>query len=401
MNQSSKDATNPGYTIPVAASYCATFLKPEMLHIYRQITSLQRVQPVVIAQKRENETDFPFQHVSVVKNPAWHFLRRIWFKQMLDRPWQISTGEVGQIERVLAQSEAKLLHIYFGHVAVLLQPLIRHWGGPSLVSFHGADVLVDLQKPAYRRAVKDMLSVVKLVLVRSDSLRQAVIELGCAPEKIEIQRTGIPLSDFPFRQRSAPDNGQWRLLQTGRLIEKKGLNTTLRAFAKFRQEFPRSSLTIAGDGPQLEQLQSLARELKVDPAVDFCGFVSQEELRELLYCSHIFLHPSETGRDGNQEGIPNSLLEAMSTGLPVFATRHGGIPEAVEHDISGILVDERDYESLGDALIDCAKDYARLPGMGRAASESVAKNFDQVEQTRRLEDIYLREIASATSSSRA
>src|SRR5439155_2709817 len=248
--------------------------------------------------------------------------------------------------------------------------------------------------PAYRRATEEMLGAVRRVLVRSESLCQAVIDLGCAPEKIEIQRTGIPLADFPFRERSIPGNGQWRLLQAGRLIEKKGLKTTLRAFAKFRKEFPAARLTIAGEGPQLDELQSLAHELQIVDAVDFPGFVSQEGLRELFYSSHIFLHPSETGRDGNQEGIPNSMLEAMATGLPVFATRHGGIPEAVEHKISGILIEERDYESLGDALIDCAKDSVRLAAMGRAASESVAKNFNQAEQTRRLEGIYLRLIAS-------
>jgi colanic acid/amylovoran biosynthesis glycosyltransferase len=120
--------------------------------------------------------------------------------------------------------------------------------------------------------------------------------------------------------------------------------------------------------------------------------MSQEKLRELFYEAHIFLHPSETGSDGNQEGVPNSMLEAMASGLPVFATRHGGIPEAVENNVSGILVNERDHRALGDALIDCAKDSARLVAMGRAASESVAKNFSQTEQTCRLEEIYLREI---------
>ena len=80
--------------VPVVASYCATFLKPEMLHIYRQITSLRRVRPVVIAQKRENEERFPFPGYSGRKKPALHFLRRIWFKQIADRPWQISAGEV-------------------------------------------------------------------------------------------------------------------------------------------------------------------------------------------------------------------------------------------------------------------------------------------------------------------
>jgi len=364
-----------------------------MLHIYRQITSLRRVRPVVIAQKLENQEDFPFRDIHIIRKPTFHFLRRIWFKQIADRPWQISLAEVGAIERALTESNAQLLHIYFGHIAVLLRPLIRRWQKPSLVSFHGADVLVDMRKPAYRRATEEMLSLVRRVLVRSESLRQGVIDLGCAPEKIEIQRAGIPLTDFPFRERSVPGNGQWRLLQAGRLIEKKGLKTTLRAFSKFRKEFPGARLTIAGEGPQLEELQSLARELHIDGAVDFVGFVSQEELRALFYSSHIFLHPSETGRDGNQEGVPNSMLEAMASGLAVFATRHGGIPEAVENNVSGILVNEHDDRALGDALIDCAKDSARLVAMGRAASESVMKNFSQADQTRRLEEIYLREIA--------
>jgi len=376
----------------VVASYCATFLKPEMLHIYRQITSLRRVRPVVIAQKRENADLFPFQAIRIVEKPALHFLRRIWFKQIADRPWQTSPAEVRAIERALTESNAQLLHIYFGHIAVLLRPLIRQWQKPSLVSFHGADVLVDMQRPAYRRATKEMLSLVRRVLVRSDSLRQAVIDLGCAPEKIEIQRAGIPLADFPFRERSIPDNRQWRLLQAGRLIEKKGLKTTLRAFAKFGKEFPAARLTIAGEGPQLKELQALARELQIDGVVDFAGFVSQEKLRELFNEAHIFLHPSETGRDGNQEGVPNSMLEAMASGLPVFATWHGGIPESVENNISGILVNERDHRALADGLIETAKSPARLRAMGRMASESVAKKFSQAEQTRWLEEIYLREI---------
>jgi len=376
----------------VVASYCATFLKPEMLHIYRQITALRRVRPVVVAQKLENQERFPFRDIHVIRKPTFHFLRRIWFKQIADRPWRISQTEVRAIERALTESNAQLLHIYFGHIAVLLRPLIRQWQKPALVSFHGADVLVDMQKPVYRRATEEMLSLVKRVLVRSDSLRQAVIDLGCAPEKIEIQRTGIPVGEFPFRERSIPGNGQWRLLQAGRLIGKKGLKTTLRAFAKFRKEFPAARLTIAGEGPQLAELQSLARELHLAKAIDFASFVSQEKLRELFYNAHIFLHPSETGRDGNQEGVPNSMLEAMASGLPVFATRHGGIPEAVENNVSGILVNERDHGALADGLIEILKSPDRLRTMGCLASESVARNFSQTEQARRLEEIYLREI---------
>jgi colanic acid/amylovoran biosynthesis glycosyltransferase len=380
---------------PVVASYCATFLKPEMLHIYRQITSLDRVQPIVIAQKRENADRFPFSQLYLVRKSRVHFLRRFGYRQLRDAPWHVSPREVSALIRVLDRTQAQLLHIYFGHIAVHLLPMIRAWPRPSLVSFHGADAGVDLNKPAYLTATRKMLADVRRVLVRSESLRRALIEIGCAPEKIELQRTGIPLSEFPFRERSAPGNGEWRFVQVSRLIEKKGLKTTLRAFARFQEAFPNAKLVIAGEGPQENELTELARQFAIADAVNFAGFVSQPELRELFYASQGFLHPSETAADGNQEGVPNSMLEAMATGLPVFATRHGGIPEAVENGVNGILVAERDYESLGRALIDFAKAPEQIHLRGQAASSSVARQFDQTAQTRRLEEIYLREIASS------
>jgi colanic acid/amylovoran biosynthesis glycosyltransferase len=378
---------------PVVACYCATFLKPEMWHIYRQITGLQRVSPVVIARKRENSGRFPFDKIDIVPKPALHFLRRFWFRQVRDKPWQISSGELRALLNVLENTDARLLHIYFGHIAVHLLPLIRAWKSPSIVSFHGADVMVDMNKPAYRQATRQMLDGVKLALVRSESLRRAVVGLGCDEEKIEVQRTGIPVDEFPFRERNFPPSdgeGEWRFVQAGRLIEKKGLPVTLRAFASFLKRYPNATLTIAGEGPLLGHLQELARELKIDNRVSFTGFISQEQLRDLYYASHIFLHPSETGPDGNQEGIPNSMLEAMASGLPVFATEHGGIPEAIEHGRSGVLVPERDDEELAWALLNAVEDRHFLSQVARNGAEVVREKFDLWVQARRLEDVYLR-----------
>jgi glycosyltransferase involved in cell wall biosynthesis len=374
---------------PVVACYCATFLKPEMLHIYRQITALKRVSPVVIARKRENAARFPFDKIDVVAKPALHFLRRFWFRQVRDKPWQISPGELRALTNVLERRNAQLLHIYFGQIAVHLLPLIRAWEKPSIASFHGADAIVEMNKPAYREATRQMLEAVKLVLVRSESLRRAVVDLGCDEKKIEVQHTGIPLDEFSFRERSVPQNGEWRFVQAGRLIEKKGLPVTLRASASFLKRYPNATLTIAGEGPLLGQLQDSARELKIDNRVSFAGFISQEQLRDLYYASHIFLHPSETAPDGNQEGIPNSMLEAMASGLPAFATQHGGIPEAIEHGVSGVLVPERDHDALAHALINAAQDRDFLSRIARAGAETVAQKFDQRIQTRHLEDIYL------------
>jgi len=365
-----------------------------MLHIYRQITGLRRCAPVVIAQKRENTDRYPFEPVHIVPKAPTHLLRRFWFRQLRDQPWQISDSELRALLAVLGERHARLLHIFFGHIAVHLLPLIRAWKHPSIVSFHGADVMVDMNKPAYREATLEMLDAVTLALVRSESLRRALIDLGCDPQKIEIHRTGIPLEEFPFRQRAIPKNGEWQFVQAGRLIEKKGLPITLRAFSIFLKQYPNASLTIAGEGPLLAELQNLARELKIAERVSFTGFVSQEQLREIYYRSHIFLHPSQTGRDGNQEGIPNSMLEAMATGLPVFATEHGGIPEAIENGVSGVLVPERDEEGLARALLNAAQDPSLLSRIAREGADAVKHNFECAAQAQRLDDTYLRMIAT-------
>jgi glycosyltransferase involved in cell wall biosynthesis len=360
-----------------------------MFHIYRQITALKRCAPVVIAQKREQIERFPFDDVQVIPKPATHFLRRFWHRQLRDMPWQISDRELSALLRALSRIDACVLHIYFGQIAVHLLPLIRAWKKPSIVSFHGADVTVEMSKPAYRQATREMLAAVKLVLVRSESLRRALTDLGCDETKIAIQRTGIPVEEFPFRERSFPHDGEWRLVQAGRLIEKKGLPVTLSAFAVFLDRYPNATLTIAGEGPLLGELQKLTRELNIEERVSFTGFVSQEQLREIYYRSHIFLHPSQIGRDGNQEGIPNSMLEAMASGLPVFATEHGGIPEAIENAVSGVLVPEHDHEALSRALLSATQDLIFLSRIARSAAEVVRKNFDLRTQAQRLDDIYL------------
>ncbi len=345
---------------------------------------------MVIAQKREQTERFPFERVQIVPKPATHFVRRFWFRQVRDMPWQISDAELRALLRLLNRTDARLLHIYFGQIAVHLLPLIRTWKNPSIVSFHGADVTVDMNKPAYRESTRQMLDAVKFVLVRSESLRRALVDLGCDPKKIEVQRTGIPLEEFAFHERSFPNDGEWRLVQAGRLIEKKGLPVTLRAFAVFLRKYPTATLTIAGEGPLLAQVQKLARELNIEKRLSLPGFISQEQLRDIYYRSHLFVHPSETGHDGNVEGIPNSMLEAMASGLPVFATDHGGIPEAVDNGVSGVLVGERDHEALANALLNATLDSDSLARIARNGAEVVRKNFDLQAQAQRLEEIYLR-----------
>ena len=379
---------------PVVASYCTTFLKPEMLHLFRQVTGLRRYETFVVAKERLCADRYPFKDIEMVpKKPAKNFIRRFYLKHIRKLPPLYYRGEMQGLMKIFRRRHADLMHIYFGHTGVHLLPFVEGWEQPCVVSFHGADVMPRPRQAGYDDQMARLLQTVPLVLARSSSLAERLRALGCPAEKIRLNRTGIPLSEFPFLPRTRPVDGAWRFVQTCRLIPKKGLRTALQAFSRFRKEYPRAVYVIAGDGPMKAELEALAGELGLRDAVIFPGFLDQRGLNALYAESHVFLHPSELTEDQNQEGIPNSMLEAMSTGLPVVATLHGGIPEAVENECTGLLVPERDPEALAGALLRLAGSFELLQTMGERASASVHAEFEQSRAIEKLEACYDEAIA--------
>ena len=380
---------------PLVASFCTFFLKPEMLHIYRQLTGLQAFETFVITKHRQNADRFPFDDIEPLVTPKRHLLRRGYLKYFARKPALIYRGEYDAIRRILIRRDPELIHVYFGNTGVHLLPLLRKWDRAWVISFHGMDVQRRPKEKGYDQKLNQMLQLAPLVLVRSQSLAKRLQDIGCSPEKIRLNRTGIPLQDFSWVERSVPADGQWRLVQACRLVEKKGLLTTLAAFRRFIGEYPKAQLVIAGEGPMRDRLVQRINELSIGNQVTLTGFLSQDDLRRIYSESHIFIHPSELAADLNQEGVPNSMLEAMASGLPVVATRHGGIPEAVQEGVDGILVPERDESALYEALLKLAAQPDLWRQMGKQASQSVAENFGQKQQIAKLEAAYSEAIEAA------
>lgn len=375
---------------PIVASYCTTFLKPEMLHIYRQITGLRRYDTFVICKERQSEDLYPMPQGGVELAPGVrsNFLRRFWLKYIRREPPIVYRGEYGVLARLLAWREADLMHVYFGHTGVHLLPFIQRWPKPVVVSFHGMDVQTREHDPSYEVKLRELLQSATLVLARSQSLLDRLHELGCPESKVRMNRTGIPLDLYPEVTRAFPQDGAWHLVQACRLIEKKGLDDALHAFAQFSARHPKARFTIAGEGPMREETAALAARLGVGEKVRLAGFLKGAELSALYHEAHAFIHPSRMTADQNQEGVPNSMLEAMATGLPVVSTRHGGIPEAVRDGVTGLLVPERDREGLHRSLLDLTSSEDRWRTMGAAAAADVRRNFESAQQIANLEAAY-------------
>lgn len=394
----------PAHT-PLVVSLCGTYLKKEMQSIYRQLTGLRRYRTVVLTERLENEHLFPFDPVIQMTRPPkprprGNFVLRFWYKHVVKQwppPRPITSTPPHypfNLIELLREHRPALVHVYYGHKAVRYLDMLEVWGGPFVVSFHGVDVVKFADDPTYVAKLQRVFEKARLVMARSHSLQERLKELGCPPAKLRLNRTPVPLNQIPFSEKTPPTDGAWQLLQACRLIPKKGLVTALEALALVVPRFPRVHFTIAGTGPDEAALREKIRTLGLEQHTTLTGWCSQAELAALQQRSHLFLHPSEMTLEGDQEGVPNSMLEAMAAGLPVVATRHGGIPEAVTHEKDGLLVEEKNVSALAEALLRLMENPELLRTYSRQAAASVRAAFSAESALTALEDCYTEALAT-------
>ena len=396
---------------PLVVSLCGTYLKREMQSLYRQIANLQRHRTAVYAEKVENLKQFAFDPVIEMEKrerPRYrgNFLLRFWYKHVLKQwPPPRPIGYVGMegayyhpydLVDLLERDQPALVHVYYGHKAVKYREMLKAAGVPWLVSFHGVDVVKFMGDPEYVAGLKNVFAEAKLVLARSESLLERLRELGCPEEKLRLNRTPVPLDQIEYQQRTAtPENGEWRLLQACRLIPKKGLFTTLKALPKVVERWPNLKFALCGDGPDAERFRQAVDDAALTKNVEMLGWRDQSQLKDEMQGAHAFLHPSELTETEDQEGVPNAMLEAMAAGLPVVATTHGGIPEAVTDGVDGLLVPEKSPDQLADAILTLLDDNELMAKFSEQANRSVTDKFGFESAIDALEDCYAEAIADS------
>lgn len=288
-----------------------------------------------------------------------------------------------------ARREYDVIYCHFGIIGRTVA-FLREIGaieGTLVTTFHGVDVSQILsQRPRYYR---HLFRHGDLFLPISRNWRDRLIDHGCDPNRIEVHHMGVELSRFPFRPRRAIGEGEeMRVLIIGRLVEKKGVEYALRAMALARERGVRLRCTIVGDGPLRGMLEAVADQLGLNRIVLFAGWRNQDEVASIMRDHHVLLAPSVTDRNGDQEGIPVTLMEAMATGMPVISSRHSGIPELVQDGVSGLLMEERDVEGLAAGLVRLWEDAELRDRLGRDARSAVAAGFDVRALNTRLQSIF-------------
>jgi colanic acid/amylovoran biosynthesis glycosyltransferase len=242
----------------------------------------------------------------------------------------------------------KILHAHHGNLGVLLLPFAQEANVPLVCSFRGKDTVVK-SKEDYRQDLLNLFEGGINFFPVCQHLAERIIDLGCSPEKVRVLYGGIDLGKFQY---IAPQESKEHIniLSVGRLVEKKGHHILLQAFAKIRDKYPKTTLTIIGGGKYKEYLEELAQQLNLGNSFILINQIPYDKAPDYMKKADIFVAASLTGEDGDLEGIPNTLKEAMATGRPVISTYHAGIPELVTNEHNGLLVQENDVDELAQAL---------------------------------------------------
>lgn len=275
---------------------------------------------------------------------------------------------------------------HMGNGARIGAPLAELMDVPIMGIFGGSDVNVEFDKPTYRDVYRELTSTAcTRFLTVADYLRQKLVDKGVAPDRLFAWHRGTDLSlAQPAEHAPQRDDRSLQVAIVGRFLEVKGHVDLVRALGLLRDGGVDVVVNFFGDGPLRGQLEALAEKLGVRDAVRFHGHVKHSTVIEQMAKQDVYVHPSVTCSEGRTEGVPNAIMEAHAAGLPVVATRSGGIPEVVLDGETGFLVDEHDPAGLAEKLGILAGDQRQRVSMGARGRAHVEAEFSLRTQSRRL-----------------
>lgn len=350
--------------------------------IVNQASTLSSYNPIYFGRKIFGEKPESAKVISLKNSSFWDNIKYVVFRDM--------SCTINMVK----QCRPALIHAHFGVEGVYAVKLAKELGVPLVTTFHGFDAttkklaLFVSGKPAwinYALHRDELIEYGGVFICVSEFIRKKVIAMGFPENKTITHYIGFDTKRNIHLQVNVQ---QGLILHVARLTEKKGTRYLIDAFAIIAKKNPTVKLVIIGDGPLEAELKSQSIALELSNRIEFLGAQPNITVMEWMAKADIFCLPSVTAKTGDSEGLGMVFLEAASLQVPIVATRHGGIPEAVIDNETGFLVPERSSVAIAEKIYNLLENRELRARMGKNALAMIQSKFNLDRQTRKLEEIY-------------
>ncbi len=286
----------------------------------------------------------------------------------------------GQLRDFLREKDVTHVLMEFGYIATDLGDELLASGLPVYCMFRGNDASGHLTKFSYRRRLKKVFNRLSGVIAVSSHLLDNLAAHGMRHENSLIAPSG---ADTRLFVPGTPLDGL--CICVGRMVEKKSPLPLIRAFAKSANEHS-LTLEFIGDGPLEGRAKGLAQELGIADRITFHGRMPHEKVIERMRNAMMYVQHFQTSENGETEGMPGVISEAMACGLPVITTRHGGIPDHLSNGVNSILLEPGDEDGFANALLEMSKSLQIRQKLGAEAREYAITHLDYRISHRKIEE---------------
>ena len=264
------------------------------------------------------------------------------------------------IKRYIKEHHIDVVMAEYGTAGSFITPICKNLDIPLLVHFHGFDASRKDTLNNFKKGYELMFSYATKIIVVSNAMKQALVGQGCPETKLLINTYG-PHPDYLNIE---PDNNSNFIISVGRHTYKKAPYLTILAFQKVLERHPNLKLKMIGDGELFDVSKNLVKSLGLENDIILLGGLERKEIVKHLEKAFLFVQHSIVASNGDSEGTPVGIIEAMAAGLPVVSTRHAGIPDVVIENKAGLLVDENNIEEMATYMLKLVenRDLAEIMG---------------------------------------
>jgi colanic acid/amylovoran biosynthesis glycosyltransferase len=353
-----------------------SFFDISQTFIYHQAVSLAGEYEVhLIASNFLNPHNFSTEyfeqfHVRRINGLMDRFVSKVFNKKLFN------LESHRKLNQLFKKNHYRAVHAHFGTKALEILPYTQRHQVPLVVSFHGADASRMLKFDSYRKKLPALFDYASAIIISSKHMFDN-LQLDRWSEKVRLIPYGVNPDHFSYSNGKEINqkNKNIKILHSGRFVGKKGVPDLIRVFHELSDSYSNLELNLIGDGSEINKCKQLVREFGLTDRVHFFGAVTHDEVKNQMQDADIFVLNSRIGEDGDMEGTPVTLLEAMCMGKAVVSTRHAGIPYVIDHGRNGLLADEKSNVELRDNLELLIQNSNLRQTLGKEAKDTIDHNY--------------------------